>query len=105
MTKRPRLVALADREALRAAGVPYTPGTLRQMRCKGTMPRLFVTLVGRVFIDLDEWDRAVLAPALAERDARAERIETVKAKVTAKALAAPVARPPVRPVGRPRKAA
>lgn len=101
MTKRPRLVALADAEALRAAGVTYTPGTLRQMRCKGSMPRLFVTIGSRVHIDLDEWDRAMIIPALAEREARAEKIEARKAS-TAEKVAAAVLR---RPAGRPRKAA
>lgn len=102
MTKRPRLIALSDSAALRAAGVTYTPGTLRVMRCKGSHPRLFVAVGHRIHIDLDEWDRAFIAPALAEREARAERLEIVKAKACEKATLAPVVR---RPVGRPRKAA
>lgn len=72
--ERTELVPIGDPVALHAAGIPYTPGLLRKWHHHGRYPRLFIKILRRVYIDLDEWC-ALVESAKAVRDRRAERIE------------------------------
>jgi hypothetical protein len=72
-----RLVPCQDGEALRAAGIFITPGELRAKKCQGWHPGVFIKIVGRVYIDLDAWEREVIAPALAEREMRIARVARI----------------------------
>lgn len=68
------LIPIIDEEALRRINCHLAPATLRKMSSQGTYPRLMLTLNRRIYLDAKEW-RAVLADAIAERDARAAKIE------------------------------
>ena len=78
VTKIPRLVPVRDEAALQAAGIDIKPQRLRRKKCEGWHPRVFVTRDRLLYIDLDVYENEVIRPALAARDARAEKIERLR---------------------------
>ena len=54
-----KLIPVADEEALRRAGVPFARSTLYKMRHYRRLPGTVVKLGGRLFVDLDELERAL----------------------------------------------
>ena len=68
------LIPVKDKQKLQAAGIHFSPKTLRKWHCQGTNARLFVKLGGSLFIDTDRWAEFV-EDARQESDRRAERFE------------------------------
>lgn len=76
MTKRKlNFCRIDDKDALAAAGVPWTTKRLREMRLRGENPQLFVKVGKFLMIDLDAFDATILEPALAERDKRTRHMQ------------------------------
>lgn len=56
-----RLIPVQDQALLRACGIFKTPRTLRKEHCQKRHLGLFVKIDGRLYVDLDHWDRLVAA--------------------------------------------
>lgn len=70
------LIPVKDKQKLQAAGIYFTPGTLRRWHCQGINLRIFVKLGGSLFVDLDRWNEFV-KEARHKSDQRAERFERI----------------------------
>jgi hypothetical protein len=59
-----------DKEILERHGIWIAPSTLKKWRATGQHPQLFLVIGNLLHIDLDAWDRHMMAPAQADRSKR-----------------------------------
>jgi len=71
------LIPVSRKEALRQAGCPFSPSTLRKWHSRNTYPGLIVKIRGRLFVNMKVLEKIVEAEVLRQRK-RARGLEILR---------------------------